>query len=151
EIKTSFEQLQCELCTQIDDAMTRARQLLFEHFDDEVREKLRVSDEHSRLYLNRYEKLLMQLTQHELIDHADFLTDSSFRLTSCPFSGDIPLGLYELPRRSGEAHLYRLAHPLAQQILEQAKVRMMEPTELRFEYSTHEGKVSIIEPFVGQG
>jgi hypothetical protein len=42
--------------------MTRARQLLFEHFDDEVREKLRVSDEHSRLYLNRYERILMQLT-----------------------------------------------------------------------------------------
>jgi adenine-specific DNA-methyltransferase len=27
---------------------------------------------------------------------------------------------------------------------------MLEPTELRFEYSKHEGKVSTIEPFVGQ-
>jgi superfamily II DNA/RNA helicase len=56
EIKTSFDQLQSELGTQIDEAMTRARQLLFEHFDDEVREKLRVSDESSRHYLNRYER-----------------------------------------------------------------------------------------------
>jgi adenine-specific DNA-methyltransferase len=33
------------------------------------------------------------------------------------------MGLYELPRRSGEAHLYRLNHPLAEALLEQAKIR----------------------------
>ena len=146
----AFEQLQGELGTQIDEAMTRARQLLFEHFDDEVREKLRVSDENSRLYLNRYERILMQLTRFELRDHADFLTDSSFKLKSCPFEGDIPLGLYELPRRTGEAHLYRLAHPLAESILEQAKSRTLEPTELTFEYGKHDGKVSVVEPFIGK-
>ncbi|MGH9428584.1 MAG: helicase-related protein, partial [Terriglobia bacterium] len=150
EIKTSFDQLQGELGTQIDEAMTRARQLLFEHFDDEVREKLRVSDENSRLYLNRYERILMQLTRFELRDHADFLTDSSFKLKSCPFGGDIPLGLYELPRRTGEAHLYRLAHPLAESVLEQAKSRALEPTELTFEYGKHDGKVTVVEPFIGK-
>ncbi len=150
EIKASFDQLQSELGAQIDEAMTRARQLLFEHFDDEVREKLRVSDERSRLYLNRYERILMQLTRYELGDHADFLTDSSFRLTSCPFPGDIPLGLYELPRRSGEAHLYRLAHPLAEQVLAQAKNRMLEPAELTFEYGKHDGKVTVLEPLIGK-
>ncbi|MEO5954988.1 MAG: SNF2-related protein [Nitrospiraceae bacterium] len=150
EIKTSFDQLQGELGTQIDESMTRARQLLFEHFDDEVREKLRVSDENSRLYLNRYERILMQLTRFELRDHADFLTDSSFKLKTCPFGGDIPLGLYELPRRTGEAHLYRLAHPLAEQVLEQAKSRVLEPTELTFEYGKHDGKVSVVEPFIGK-
>lgn len=150
EIKASFDQLQSELGAQIDEAMTRARQLLFEHFDDEVREKLRVSDERSRHYLNRYERILMQLTRYELGGHAEFLTDSSFQLKSCPFSGDIPLGLYELPRRSGEAHLYRLAHPLAEQVLAQAKKRVLEPAELSFEYSRHDGKVSLIEPLIGK-
>jgi adenine-specific DNA-methyltransferase len=149
EIKVSFDQLQIELGAQIDEAMTRARQLLFEHFDDEVREKLRVSDERSRLYLNRYERILMQLTRYELGDQAEFLTDSSFRLTSCPFPGDIPLGLYELPRRSGEAHLYRLAHPLAEQVLTQAKNRLLEPAELTFEYDKHDGKVTVLEPLIG--
>ena len=150
EIKTSFEQLQSELGTQIDEAMTRARQLLFEHFDDEVREKLRVSDESSRLYLNRYERILMQLTRFELRDHAEFLSDTSFRLNSCPFRGEIPLGLYELPRRSGEAHLYRLAHPLAEHVLEQGKNRQLDPAELTFEYGKHDGKVSVVEPLVGK-
>lgn len=150
EIKASFEQLQNELGAQIDEAMTRARQLLFEHFDDEVREKLRVSDESSRQYLNRYERILMQLTRYELGDHADFLTDSSFRLKFCPFAGEIPLGLYELPRRSGEAHLYRLAHPLAEHVLAHAKGYMLDPGELTFEYGKHDGKVSVVEPFIGK-
>ncbi len=150
EIKTSFDQLQSELGTQIDEAMTRARQLLFEHFDDEVREKLRVSDENSRLYLNRYERILMDLTRFELRDHADFLSDSSFKLKTCPFGGEIPLGLYELPRRTGEAHLYRLAHPLAEHVLDQAKSRTLEPTELTFEYGKHDGKVTAVEPYIGK-
>lgn len=148
EIKTSFDQLQSELGTQIDEAMTKARQLLFEHFDDEVREKLRVSDENSRLYLNRYERILMQLTRYELRDHADFLTDSSFKLQTCPFEGEIPLGLYELPRRTGEAHLYRLAHPLAEQVVGQAKGRLLESAELTFEYRKHDGKVTVVEPLI---
>ena len=150
EIKTSFELLQGELGTQIDEAMTKARQLLFEHFDDEVREKLRVSDERSRQYLNRYERILMQLTRFELRDHADFLTDSSFKLTTCPFEGEIPLGLYELPRRTGEAHLYRLAHPLAEQVVARAKGRSLKSAELTFQYGKHDGKVTVVEPLIGK-
>ena len=64
-----------------------------------------MSDESSRQYLNRYERLLMQLTRYELRDHAEFLDGSAFRLNSCPYPGDIPLGLYELPRRTAR-HIY---------------------------------------------
>ena len=65
--------------------MTRIRQKLLEHFDDEVREKLKVRDEASKAYLNRYERLLMQLTRHELCAHAEFLGDATFRLKASPF------------------------------------------------------------------
>ncbi len=53
----------------------------------------------------------MHVAEHELAGSADFLNDSAFRLNAPPFptlAADIPLGLYELPRRSGEAHLYRI-------------------------------------------
>jgi len=108
EINASFDQLQQELSQQIDEAMTRARQQLLENFDEEVLEKLRVNLESSRTYLDRYERMLMDLTRYELGDYAEFLDgQSAFRLKFCPCPGDISLGLYELPRRSGEAHLYR--------------------------------------------
>src|SRR4030095_6425600 len=94
EINASFDQLQQELGQQIDEAMTRTRQQLLENFDTEVHEKLRVNLENSRTYLNRYERMLMDLTRYELRDHAEFVNDSAFRLTSCPVPGDIPVGVY---------------------------------------------------------
>ena len=150
EIQTAFNQLQLELSLEISESMTRTRQKLLENFDDEVREKLKVRDEASKAYLNRYERLLMQLTQHELNGNASFRDDFSFVLGSCPFPIDVPLGLYELPRRSGEAHLYRLNHPLAEALLDQAKARNLPLAEIRFDYGQHDGKVTMLEPFIGK-
>lgn len=153
EIKTAFDQLQLELSLEINEAMTQTRRKLLENFDDEVREKLKVRDSDSKAYLNRLERWLIQLTQHELIDHAEFINDSAFSLKSCPFpsvSGEIPLGLYELPRRSGEAHTYRLNHPLAEALVSQARERKLPIQEVRFNYGDHDGKISILEPIVGE-
>lgn len=153
EIKAAFDQLQLELSMEISETMTWTRKQLLENFDDEVREKLKINDEASKAYLNQYERLLMQLTRHELDGHAEFVDDSSFRLKSCPFAeiaGEVPLGLYELPRRTGEAHLYRMGHPLADAVLAQAKGHELSPAEVHFDYAGHEGKVSIVEPLLGK-
>lgn len=151
EIKQEFDQLQMELELEITESMKTTRRKLLENFDDEVREKLRVQDEASKSCLSRYERLLTQLTRHELRDHAEFVDDASFRLRSSPFPADtahIPLGLYELPRRSGEAHLYRLGHPLAEAIIRRAKERELLTQELHFSYSDHAGKISSLEPYL---
>jgi adenine-specific DNA-methyltransferase len=150
EINAAFDQLQQELGSEIDQALTRTRQQLLEHFDDEVREKLRISDESSRQYLNHFERLLMRVTQFELAELAEFQGDSAFRLAHHPFGGEIPTGLYELPRRTGEAHLYRLGHPLAQRVLERAKARALPSASVIFDLAAHEGKVSILEPLKGR-
>ena len=159
EIKLAFDQLQLELSLEINEAMTQTRRKLLENFDDEVREKLKVSDEASKAFLNRYERLLIQLTRHELDGQAEFPDDSSFVLRALPDSlrssasaavDRIPLGLYELPRRSGEAHLYRLGHPLADAVIAQAKARALPLAEVHFSYDDHEGKISALEPFIGK-
>jgi ERCC4-related helicase len=152
EIKAAFDQLQLELSLEINEAMTNTGRKLLENFDDEVREKLRIRDESSRAFLNRFERLLMQITEHELAGHAEFLNDSSFRLHQSPFPAretEIPLGLYELPRRSGESHLYRLNHPLAELVVEQALGRELPPVSVQFDYSGRSGKVSLLEPLLG--
>ncbi len=104
-------------------------------------------------FINRYERLLMQLTRHELEGQAEFLGDASFRLTANPFPQQataIPLGLYELPRRSGEAHLYRLNHPLAEALIANAKSRDLPAAEMHFDYGQHDGKVTTLEPLIGK-
>lgn len=151
EIRAAFDQLQLELGFEIDEAMSDARRKLLENFDDEVREKLRVRDETSRAVLDRFERMLMQLTRHELREHADVIDDSSFRLRTSPAGVDVAPGLYELPRRTGEAHLYRVGHPLAEYVVAQAKGRHLAPAEIRFAYEDHVGRVSALEPLRGSG
>jgi len=153
EIKIAFDQLQLELSLEINEAMTQTRRKLLENFDDDVREKLKLRASASTASLNRIERSLMRLTAHELRGHAEFIDESSFRLNSSPFlsaPGTIPLGFYELPRRSGEAHLYRLNHPLADAVLAQAKARELPIQEVQFNYADHDGMISILEPLVGQ-
>ena len=146
EINASFDQLQEELSDQIQEAMTHARQSLLEHFDDEVKEKLRIRAIDARQNLNRYEQMLMQLTAFELDGHANFINDSSFVLKDGRIGHeDIPTGLYELPRRSGDAYFYRLSHPLAQQVIGQAKKRSLALAELIFDYSSAPNKVTVLE------
>ncbi len=153
EIKIAFDQLQLELSLEINESMTQTRRKLLDNFDDEVREKLKVRADTSSASLSRMERWLMQLTTHELRDHAEPVNDSAFRLNSNPFSAaacTIPVGLYELPRRSGDAHLYRLHHPLAEAIVAQAKGRELPVQEVRFDYGAHDGIISILESCLGK-
>ena len=162
EIKASFEQLQLDLSGEIVDAMVKTRQILLENFDEEVQDKLRVRAEDSRSARSRFERMLMDLSRAELGDCASF-DDDGFTLHSLPSpsgrgAGDegdfdaqeIPLGRYELPRRSGDAHLYRIHHPLAQWITQQAKTRALEGARLAFDYDGYGIKVSTLEPYRGK-
>lgn len=43
-----------------------------------------------------------------------------------------------------------MAHPLAEAILSQAMSRDLPPAEIHLDYDGHDGKVSVLESFVGQ-
>lgn len=150
-IKASFEQLQLDLSGEISEAMVKTRQLLLENFDEEVQDKLRVRAEDSRAALNRYERMLMDLSKTTLDEHAVF-DDDGFTLMSspCPELNGIELGRYELPRRVGEAHLYRLSHPLAVWVTEHAKTRQLSGARLSFDYDGYGTQVSTLKAYRGQ-
>ncbi|SBV37648.1 SNF2-related protein [uncultured Stenotrophomonas sp.] len=152
QIKASFEQLQLDLSGEISETMVRARQTLLEHFDEQVQEKLRIRAEDSQNARNRFERMLMDLTRAELGGLASF-DDAGFQLHRLP-EGIAPSvlspGRYELPRRTGEAHLYRIGHPLAEWIAQQARNRTLENARLVFDYEAHGTKVSTLEPYRGK-
>jgi len=112
----------------------------------------------------------MRLTEYELNGYAHFTGDSSFELNAVPdwvqpieepatrphptdlatngtheLMPAIPLGLYELPRRSGNAHFYRMVHPLAQNVLQKAKLRTPDLAQLTFDYTNAENKITQLE------
>lgn len=153
EIKHSFEQLQLDLSTEISEAMVKTRQVLLENFDEEVQEKLRVRAEDSRAALSKYERLLLDVSQAELSDYATFDEGGGFQLSQVPLPSlapVVPLGLYELPRRSGEAHIYRPSHPLAEWVIAQAKSRDLHSAKLVFDYEAYGSQLTTLKDFRGQ-
>lgn len=155
EIKSSFEQLQLDLSGEINEAMVKTRQVLLENFDEEVQDKLRMRADDSRNARNRFERMLMDLTRAELVHCAAF-DDDGFDLRHIPTGVEhsglagIELGRYELPRRSGDAHLYRINHPLARWGIEQAKARALNGARLVFDYNAHGAKISTLEAWRGK-
>jgi superfamily II DNA or RNA helicase len=151
EIQTSFDELQRKLETEIDESMKITRKSLLENFDEEVHEKLRVNLKASTDYLGKYENWLWELTGHCLRAHAEFIPGkTAFQLRANPFPGNsVPLGLYRMGRDIEDAHVYRLGHPLAQHVLNAAINKTLPDGAVAFNYSGHDGKISILEPLIG--
>lgn len=150
-IKASFEQLQHDLSGEINEAMVKTRQILLDNFDEEVQHKLRVRADDSRAARSKYERILLDLTHAELTSFAIFDEDG-FVLERLPTSylNEIELGRYELPRRSEEAHLYRIGHPLAEWVTQQAKNRDLANTRLVFDYDAYGIQISTLKDYRGK-
>lgn len=152
EIQNSFDSLQKELETEIDEKMQLTRKKLLENFDEEVHEKLRISLNESRENLNKYENWLWLLTNYHLSAHAEFNTgEMSFNLKNNPFDDEnIQCGKYKLGKNIDGTHIYRIGHPLARQIISYYKAQKLSCSELIFDYSNTPKKISILEPLVGK-
>lgn len=163
-IHFAFEQLQLDLAGEINDAMLNARKSLLENFDEDVQERLRLRNQDAKASLGKLERLLMRFTRATLTTDADFdEDDTGFKLNSIPAflpspaSGrgaggegePIPLGRYELPRRSEEAHIYRLHHPLAQSLIAFAKSQKLAPCKLRMAYDSYGTQIAVIKQLIG--
>lgn len=150
EIQTAFDALQAELDDQIQNRLTATRQSLLEHFDEDVRARLRVSQEKTLESMSRRERWLLDLTRTELEDQAVF--DST--LPRFSYSGNtVPTGWYNLDWKDAEKrgdYFYRQEHPLASKIMESAITRKLPSVEIVLDYSSYDSKISILEPLVGQ-
>ena len=165
-IHAAFEQLQLDMAGEINDAMLNARKSLLENFDEDVQERLRLRNQDAKASLGKLERLLMRFTRGALQGHADFADDdTNFVLNSIPpalqtgvepgSGSDIAqavsavstsqLGRYELPRRSENAHIYRLGHPLAQALLQHAKQQPLSNSRILLDYAAYGVKVSVLE------
>ena len=163
EIEQAFDALQNELQEQISDKMLQARSTLLENFDDSVREKLRINLKESILYLNKFEQYLWMSTQHTLNNVADFDESACcFRVHHLPennlsaFNGNYcMIRLRDNEKKSlayipENAQIYRIAHPLAQTILQKNKESSTPPCEVIFDYSNSPIKVTLLEEHIGQ-
>lgn len=152
QIAFAFDELRSEMDAQITATMEDTRKKLLENFDADVHDRLRINMEEGKYYLNKYEQMLWKLTRHQLADYACFdRGELNFflerRPEQCP---KIPDGPYHLGRDFGEAHRYRLGHPLAQYVLQTARQSDLPAASITFDYTGWQQNITALEPLVGQ-
>ena len=156
EIQGTFDFLQEEMSESINENLQDARTKLLENFDAEVAEKLNVYKEKSTESVNRYEALLWDVTQFMLNGHAAFdeeqLTFHLLKEFDRPGNQSaIPAGRYSLKRRENIPHHYRIHHPLAELLIDQAANQSVNAdATLQFDYTNTPRKITVLEPLVGQ-
>lgn len=148
DIQEKFDKLQEDLAHEINLQMVDTREKLFEHFDEDVLQSIKVDTIKS---LDKYERMLLALTKSELSGYLDDV-DGGFVVKALPPQApkNIPTGEYELPRRNGDCHLYRLKHPLAQWAIDKAKAHQLEQSHLVFCADAKDTKVSVVQELKGQ-
>jgi adenine-specific DNA-methyltransferase len=130
--------------------MAQTRNLLLEHFDEDVNARLRISRDKTIETLSQRERWLLALTRAELDGQAQFDADvPRFRY----LGPDARQGFYHLDWKQAEKNgdtFYRQDHPLAVQLIERALARKLAPACLTLDYSAHGTRISILEPLVGK-
>jgi ERCC4-related helicase len=147
QIEFEFDVLRNELAFQIGQVQNETREKLLDNFDQEVVEKVRLE---SKDMLDRFNARLWDLTRFELASVADFdERRHAFSLRENPFPGEaIHSGPYRLGRADDDgANIYRLGHPLAQRVLDEAKAAPLPMADLAFQLDK---KVTILEPLRGK-
>ena len=150
EIEAEFERLRAEMDENINATMEDTRRMLLENFDAEVHDRLKISMDASKDYLDRYARMLWALTKRELTKHARF--DNAyltFMLKSAPDRTKAAPGTYFMSKQGIDGHRYRLGHPLAQHVISVAAGRKLDGAELAFDYTTWPQKAVAIERYVG--
>jgi ERCC4-related helicase len=120
EINAAFEKLQNEMQDKIDTRISEIKEQVLENFDIEVQERLKLAKENTRAFLSRHEYLFWELTKYIIGDNAAFNDLNHTFTLAKPVSNFLPgkYRLYSSPVEEGES--YRLSHPLAQYVLQEA-------------------------------
>lgn len=147
QIQYEFDQLQRDLEAEIVAGQIDAREKLLNNFDQEVVEKVRIQ---SNNYLDVFHQRLWSVTRMLLHDFANFdENEYSFVLHRNPFAEEsIHPGPYRMGKQVEDANTYRVGHPLAQRLLEQAKALPTPSAELIFDYSGSGKRITILNELI---
>lgn len=155
EIKAAFAALQKKMDDEIQNRLKETREILIEHFDRDVHERLKVNLDMTRDHLNNMEKRFWSVTRHILNGRADF-NDPLLRFNLKKETAACPTGCYQLiskqkDKKNIEGYfLYRMSHPLGEHVLDTARELKTPVTELIFDISANPLRISVIEQLKGK-
>lgn len=133
ELDSAFQELEGQYAGEISREMASAKAKVFDNLDPHVQDRLKAYDAQSGEVLNKFERLLLAVTRHELDQFATFDGDGrTFELNTSPVQ-DAPTGRYYFKSQPLEnAHQYRYASALAEYVVEASKGHDTPARELTF-------------------
>ena len=151
DIDQAFDRLQEELRDDIEDSLQQTKVSLFENFDEEVIEKLKIRETKDNTLLTKHNLLLWELTCGVLARNIKVNLEGKleFTLYQSPISG-IPTGIYSFEKVASTGYNYRISHPLAQWIVQQAKEEDTPCAIVEFDYSSKGTIITILKQNVGK-
>lgn len=128
EIEAYFNDLQKEFEDQIDQRVKETQSKLFENFQSSVIDKLRITLSETKVFLEKYEKWLWELTRYFLRNRAQFIfEDYTFVMDD---------GVkYTLNKSREDAKRFLLNGPVAQKIIAQGKKEKTPYAHLTFDFT----------------
>lgn len=125
EIEAYFNQLQKEFEEQIDQKVKDTQSKLFDYFEASVIDKLKISLSETKVFIEKFEKWLWELTRFYLKNIANFIYDDfSFILEN----GET----YTLNKKREDTRRFLINGPIAQKIIDQGKYEYTPEAHLIF-------------------
>ena len=151
EIDEAFKDLDARYAVEISTEMASAKAKVFDNLDPHVQDRLKAYDAQSGEVLNKFERLLLAVTRHQLDDRATFEGDGrTFVLHDSPVP-EAPSGRYYFKSKPlDNAHQYRYASPLGQHVIEASKKRETPPRELTFSIAGSGRASAAVKALAGQ-
>jgi superfamily II DNA/RNA helicase len=161
EIEAAFRKLQEEMDESIRARMDDTRRKLFERFDEDVHQRLKIKLADAKAQLDRVGQRFWSLTRFILNERARFDDDAlAFDLTRPPIP-DIAIGRYHLISKSQPEpgldrsdeqgrFLYRLSHPLGESVVQSGKTLSTPSVGMMFDATNHASRVHVVEALRGK-
>jgi len=152
---------ECRTPETIRTRLNDTRKQLFEHFDEEVHQRLKLQLEDTKAQLDRFSKRFWSITRFILDKRANFDEPAlAFDLEQPPRE-DISRGRYHLISKSAprtnetegeerDSFLYRLSHPLGELVINDAKRVDTPPAHLVFDVTHRPARIHVLEALRGQ-
>lgn len=155
EIMAAFAALQKKMDEEIQSRLKETREILIEHFDQDVHERLKVHLDKTREHLGQMERRFWAVTRNILDGRADF-NDSVLAFDLRKETASSPQGHYRLiskqkDKKNIEGYfLYRMSHPLGEHVLDSARKKDTPVAEATFDVSHNPVRISVVEQLKGK-
>ena len=161
EIEAAFQKLQAEMDESIRARMDDTRRKLFERFDEDVHQRLRIRLADAKAQLDRVGQRFWSLTRFILADRARFDDAALAFDLKVPPSPEISPGRYHLISKSQpepghdrseepSRFLYRLSHPLGEKVVQGGKSLEAPAAVITFDVTNHATRLHVVEALRGK-